>query len=114
MARSAAPATPVPLPDRTAGELAAAVGAALDNVARHGGGRAWVLIEDEGETVTVSIRDEGPGIPAGRLAEAAAQGRLGVAQSIRGRVVDLGGEVCIVSAPGTGTEIELSVPRSGR
>ncbi|MFR9780195.1 MacS family sensor histidine kinase [Micromonospora sp. MS34] len=110
----AAPATPVPLPGRVAGELAAAVGAALDNVARHGGGRAWVLIEDEEETVTVSVRDEGPGIPEGRLAEAAAQGRLGVAQSIRGRVADLGGEVRIASTPGVGTEIELSVPRSVR
>ncbi|MGC3861993.1 MacS family sensor histidine kinase [Micromonospora chersina] len=110
----AAPATAVPLPGRVAGELAAAVGAALDNVTRHAGGRAWVLIEDEGETVTVSVRDEGPGIPDGRLAEAAAQGRLGVAQSIRGRVADLGGEVRILSGPGTGTEIELTVPRSGR
>ncbi len=110
----AAPATPVPLPARVAGELAAAVGAALDNVARHAGGRAWVLIEDEGETVTVSVRDEGPGIPEGRLAEAAARGRLGVAQSIQGRMADLGGEVRFVSASGAGTEIELSVPRSGR
>ncbi|MGW1058523.1 MacS family sensor histidine kinase [Micromonospora rubida] len=108
-----APATPVPLIGWVAAELAAAVGAALDNVARHAGGRAWVLIEDEGEKVTVSVRDEGPGIPAGRLAEAAAQGRLGVAQSIRGRVADLGGEVRIVSTTGAGTEIELSVPRSG-
>ncbi|GAB3954209.1 DUF5931 domain-containing protein [Micromonospora vulcania] len=94
-----APATPVPLPRQVAGELAAATGAALDNVGRHAGGRAWVLIEDEGATVTVSIRDEGPGIPDGRLTEAAAQGRLGVTQSIRGRVADLGGTVRIVSAP---------------
>ncbi|MGC4744418.1 MacS family sensor histidine kinase [Micromonospora sp. DT201] len=109
-----APATPVPLPRRVAGELAAATGAALDNVGRHAGGRAWVLIEDEGATVTVSIRDEGPGIPDGRLAEAAAQGRLGVTQSIRGRVADLGGTVRIVSAPEAGTEIELTVPRVQR
>ncbi|MEW2428013.1 DUF5931 domain-containing protein [Micromonospora sp. NPDC047644] len=106
-----APATPVPLPRRVAAELAAATGAALDNVGRHAGGRAWVLIEDEGATVTVSIRDEGPGIPDGRLDEAAAQGRLGVTQSIRGRVTDVGGTVRIVSAPEAGTEIELSVPR---
>ncbi|WP_410811792.1 MacS family sensor histidine kinase [Micromonospora sp. 067-2] len=109
-----APATPVPLPRRVAGELAAATGAALDNVGRHAGGRAWVLIEDEGDTVTVSIRDEGPGIPDGRLAEAAVQGRLGVTQSIRGRVADLGGRVRIVSTPEVGTEVELTVPRADR
>ncbi|SCG63334.1 MacS family sensor histidine kinase [Micromonospora zamorensis] len=109
-----APATPVPLPRRVAGELAAATGAALDNVGRHASGRAWVLIEDEGATVTVSIRDEGPGIPEGRLTEAAAQGRLGVSQSIRGRVADVGGTVRIVSAPDAGTEIELTVPRAQR
>ncbi len=38
------------------------------------------------------IRDEGPGIAEGRLEEAAEQGRLGVRESIRGRIRDLGGE----------------------
>ncbi|MFF5179443.1 MacS family sensor histidine kinase [Micromonospora sp. NPDC000316] len=109
-----APASAVPLPRQVAGELAAATSAALDNVGRHAGGRAWVLIEDEGDTVTVSIRDEGPGIPDGRLAEAADQGRLGVTQSIQGRVADLGGTVRIMSAPEAGTEIELTVPRARR
>ncbi len=106
-----APATPVPLPPMTARELAAAAGAALDNVARHGGGRAWVLVEDEGSAVTVSIRDEGPGFTPERLAEAAAQGRLGVAQAIRGRLADLGGTARISATPGSGTEVELTVPR---
>lgn len=106
-----APADPVLLPSAVARELAAAVGAALDNVARHGGGRAWVLIEDEESAVTVSIRDEGPGFPADRLREAVAQGRLGVAQAIRGRLTDLGGTARISSTPGAGTEVELTVPR---
>ncbi|MDX6743181.1 MacS family sensor histidine kinase [Actinocorallia sp. A-T 12471] len=109
----ATPATPVPLPAGAAREVAAAVGAALDNVAAHcpPGTRAWVLVEDDGAAVTVSVRDEGPGIPAGRLEQAARDGRLGVAQSVRGRVRDLGGVVEIVSAPGQGTEVELTVPR---
>ncbi|MFI7021723.1 MacS family sensor histidine kinase [Micromonospora sp. NPDC049900] len=108
-----APATPVPLPPAVARELAAATGAALDNVARHGGGRAWVLVEDEGTAVTVSIRDEGAGFAPERLAEAAAQGRLGVTHAIQGRLADLGGTARISSTPGAGTEVELTVPRRG-
>ena len=104
-----APATPVPLPARVAGELAAAIGAALDNVARHAGGRAWVLVEDEGATVTVSIRDDGPGIPDGRLDEAAGAG------SARRGPVDPGpgrrrwaARFGSCPPPGAGTEIELT------
>ncbi|XVQ13659.1 MacS family sensor histidine kinase [Spirillospora sp. CA-255316] len=108
-----APATPVRLPGHTAREVGAAVAAALDNVRRHcpDGTRAWVLLEDDGAgEVVVSVRDDGPGMPRERLAEAASAGRLGVAQSIRGRIRDLGGTVSIVSAPGQGTEIEMAVP----
>jgi signal transduction histidine kinase len=109
----AAPAAAVRLPARTAGELTAAVSAALDNVVAHcpGGSKAWVLVEDEPGEVTVSVRDDGPGIAPDRLDQAAAQGRLGVAQSIRGRVADLGGTVRITTGPRQGTEIEMRVPR---
>jgi signal transduction histidine kinase len=110
----ATPAVNVLLPAGEAQEVAAAVGAALANVRQHCGPdtRAWVLLEDEGDLVTVSVRDEGPGIPPGRLEQAAAEGRLGVAQAIQGRIRDLGGIVAITSAPGTGTEVEFRVPRA--
>jgi signal transduction histidine kinase len=110
----AVPATPVLLVARVANEVDAAVAAALDNVTAHAdtGGRAFVLIEDEVEAVTVTIRDEGLGMTPQRLADAAAAGRLGVAQSIRGRIRDLGGTVAITSAPGSGTEVEMRIPRS--
>ncbi|WP_026341293.1 MacS family sensor histidine kinase [Actinomadura atramentaria] len=108
----ATPATPVTLPAPAAREIDAAVAAALDNVARHCGpdARAWVLLEDGPDGVVVSVRDDGPGIAPGRLAAAESAGRLGVAQSVRGRVRDLGGTVEIVSAPGAGTEIEMVLP----
>ncbi len=111
-----APAEPVLLPAPVAAELAAAVRAALDNVARHAGpgARAWVLVEDLGAEVVVGVRDDGVGIPPGRLEQAAAEGRLGVAGSLRGRLADLGGTMTVVSAPGEGTELELRVPRGGR
>jgi signal transduction histidine kinase len=71
-----------------------------------------VLVEDEPDAVTVSVRDDGCGIVPERLAEAEAQGRLGVAQSIRGRIAELHGTVRITSAPDEGTEVELTVPRA--
>ena len=40
------------------------------------------------------------------------EGRLGVRQSIVGRLEDLGGTATVDSAPGRGTEWELSLPRS--
>jgi signal transduction histidine kinase len=110
------PAEPVLLAKRTAEETAAAVRAAIDNVRRHCGdaAKAWVLVDDEGAEVSVTVRDDGPGMPAGRLAEAAAEGRLGVAQAISGRIRDLGGLADISSTPGVGTEVKLRVPRSGQ
>jgi signal transduction histidine kinase len=107
------PAEPVPLKRTAAAELTAAVRAALDNVARHCGpdARAWVLVEDEPGLVRVTIRDDGPGIPDGRLAEAAAAGRLGISHSISGRLRDLGGTAAVSSEPGEGTEVELRLPR---
>ena len=109
----AAPATPVVLPAPAAEEIVLALRAALDNVARHcpPGTRAWILIEDEPASVTVSLRDDGPGFAPGRLEKAAEAGRLGVAQSILGRIRELGGAARIDSVPGEGTEVELRVGR---
>nr|WP_037581507.1 DUF5931 domain-containing protein [Phaeacidiphilus oryzae] len=110
-----APGDPVLLQRRVAQELTAAVAAALDNVRRHAGAeaRAWILLEDspEDDSVIVGVRDDGPGIPEGRLLAAEQEGRLGVAQSIRGRLRDLGGSAEISSVPGEGTEVELRIPR---
>ncbi|MFC7530583.1 sensor histidine kinase [Actinoplanes sp. GCM10030250] len=107
------PATPVALPAERAAELIAAVRAALDNVREHAGpaARTWILLEDEDDGVRVTVRDDGAGFEPRRLAEAASAGRLGVAQSMRGRIGDLGGTTTIHSRPGDGTEVEFWVPR---
>jgi signal transduction histidine kinase len=109
------PGTPVPLQRHAAAELDAAVGNALDNVRYHAGpdARAFVLLEDLGDSVTVSVRDDGVGIGAGRLAEAEGQGRLGISKSIVGRMISLGGNAELRTEVGEGTEWELSVPRRG-
>lgn len=107
------PATRVTLPAGTAAELAAVVREVLSNVERHAGvqAHAWVLLEDLGNDVVVSVRDNGPGIPEGRLERARAEGRMGVARSINGRIAELGGATDLRTAPGDGTEWEFRVPR---
>lgn len=107
-----APAHPIELPAATVGELDAVVRAALANVERHVGADApaWVLVEELDGAIEISVRDDGPGIPAGRLAEAAEQGRLGVARSMRGRVEELGGTLGLDTGPGRGTEWIIRVP----
>ncbi len=106
------PAGPVLLPRRICEEVTAAVEAALDNVRKHAGAgaRAWVLLDDDGDAVGVTIRDSGVGLPVGRLEEAVGQGRLGVATSIRGRLHDLGGSATVATGPAGGTTVELRVP----
>ena len=105
------PAHPVLLDQRVVEELTSVVRACLDNVTRHVGADApaWVLVEELGERVVVTVRDEGPGIASGRVEEAREEGRLGVAESIRGRMRDLGGDAVLTTAPGQGTEWELTV-----
>ncbi|WP_405809859.1 DUF5931 domain-containing protein [Streptomyces sp. NBC_01520] len=112
----AEPGAPVLLAPAAARELAAAVSAALDNVRVHAGpdAQAWILVEDEPDEVIVTVRDDGPGIPEGRLDQAEGEGRLGVALSIRGRLRDLGGTAELISVPGQGTEVELKVPKVSR
>lgn len=112
----AEPGAPVLLAPAAAAELAAAVGAALDNVRVHAGedAQTWILVEDWPDEVIVTVRDDGPGIPEGRLAQAEGEGRLGVALSIRGRLRELGGTAELISVPGQGTEVELKVPKVSR
>jgi signal transduction histidine kinase len=112
----ATPAQAVELPSGIAAEVVAAVRAALDNVRKHAGAdaRAWILLEDEQDGVRVTVRDDGVGFPPERPAEAAEAGRLGIAQSMRGRIADCGGTTTIDSRPGEGTEVEFWVPRGPR
>ena len=63
--------------------------------------------EVERETVTVFVRDRGRGFDPAAVPE----DRRGIAHSIRDRMARVGGTACIRSAPGDGTEVQLSLPR---
>ena len=106
------PPGPVRLPAATVGEIEAAVVAALDNVAKHAGqgARAWVLLDTDDDGLEIVIRDNGTGIASNRLVEAADEGRLGASSSIRGRMLDLGGEAEWRSPAGRGTTVTLTLP----
>jgi signal transduction histidine kinase len=106
------PAGAVLLREGVAQELVAAAKAALENARLHAGAGAhvWILLEEEQDRVTLTIRDDGVGMEADRLARAADDGRLGMSSSIIGRMKDVGGDAVITSFPGEGTEIELHVP----
>jgi signal transduction histidine kinase len=107
-----APDRPVALLESTIQALVAATMAAVDNVDHHAGPTAqtWILIDDEGSHVSVTIRDNGCGFGPGRLAQARKQGRLGVVASIHGRLAEVGGTSDIRSDP-AGTEVVLRAPR---
>lgn len=88
--------------------LLGASGEALTNAARHSGAPSVSLfLEVEEESVAAFIRDTGRGFdPAAIDAD-----RRGITESIKGRVERHHGTVEIVSAPGDGTEVRLTVPR---
>ena len=110
------PATSVVLAAHTVTEVVAAVRAVLENVAAHAGAdaRAWILVEALETEVEVSVRDDGPGIAEGRLETAATEGRLGVRQSIVGRIESIGGTARCLSEPGLGCEWSFILPVAKR
>jgi len=94
-------------------EIDSAVGEALTNVERHAGddASAWILVEEDGDELVVSVRDNGVGMSSADVDEAVKQGRRGVVESIEGRVRALGGVASWSSKPGVGVEWEMRVPK---
>lgn len=84
-----------------------ALGAALENVARHSGTTvAEVELVYAPETVTVMVTDEGVGFDPAKVAG----DRLGIRASIDARIAAVGGTVQVWSAPGSGTSIVMTIP----
>jgi signal transduction histidine kinase len=93
---------------RAPAELAAAAREAMLNAARHAGGEVSVYIESGAGSVDVFVRDRGPGFDIDALPE----GRLGVRESIIGRMRRAGGRAT-VTARDSGTEVHLTVELPG-
>ncbi|MFF0446273.1 PspC domain-containing protein [Streptomyces sp. NPDC004609] len=82
---------------------------AMVNAAKYGGGGGAVQVfaEVEGRTVFVSVRDRGPGFDP----DSVPRDRMGVRESIIGRMQRNGGTARLTSTPGEGTEVELRMER---
>ena len=80
---------------------------ALENTARHAGAQtARLTLRAAGRTARLTVADDGAGFDPG---EARRAGGVGLA-SIEERAQLLGGRCRIASAPGAGTEMEVTVP----
>jgi len=89
---------------RTAPHLTAVLGEALSNVVRHAGARRVEVSVEAGDRVTLTVADDGRGIPE----DAARSGLL----NMRKRAEQLGGTCIVDSAPGEGTTVVWQVPAS--
>ena len=101
---------------RMVDEVEATLSEALKNVEKHAGpdAEAWVLLDQEtDDEVILFVRDNGVGMTAESVSEAARRGRMGIQDSIVGRMAAIGGSAMLTSTQGSGTEWELRFPLEG-
>jgi signal transduction histidine kinase len=96
-------------PATIADALAAAIGEAVTNAAKHAGAATVVVfvesVPDEGR-LFASVRDDGRGFDI----TSALAARRGIVRSINERLALVGGRAEVTSTPGKGTEVQMWVP----
>ncbi len=81
---------------------------AINNLSKHANaGQVWVSLRADPGSVHVSVRDDGQGFDTGTPAQSAF-GLVGM----RFRVEAAGGNMTVVSAPGQGTELRVTLPQT--
>jgi signal transduction histidine kinase/phage shock protein PspC (stress-responsive transcriptional regulator) len=97
-----------PLDDDLAALLAAAREATVNAAKWSGASVISIFAEVEPAEVSVFVRDRGKGFDPG----AVPADRKGLAESVRARMARRGGSATVRSAPGEGTEVSLTMPRT--
>jgi signal transduction histidine kinase len=96
------------LPSEVLDAFLLALAECLENVRRHSGvTEAHVTITDDDKMVRALVTDAGVGFDISDIDEA----KLGFAESVVGRLREVGGNARLFSAPGSGTTVALEVPR---
>ena len=96
------------LPSEVLDAFLLALAECLENVRRHSGvTEAHVTITDDATMVRALVTDAGVGFNIDDIDEA----KLGFAESVVGRLREVGGNARLFSAPGSGTTVALEVPR---
>jgi signal transduction histidine kinase len=86
--------------------LVGAVSEALTNVVKHAATASAVLrLTATPAALVVTVVDQGRGFDAATQPEG-----MGLKESIRGRITEAGGMVQVVTAPGSGTYLEITMP----
>jgi signal transduction histidine kinase len=98
-----------PLDDELRALLAAGKEGTVNAAKWSGAPVVSLFAEVEPERVTLFVRDRGQGFDPDEVAA----DRRGITESIRARMARHGGTAAVRSAPGAGTEVELTVPRTG-
>ncbi len=86
--------------------LLGALREATVNACRHGRDGVDVFVDVAEDRIEAFVRDRGPGFDLSRVPE----DRLGVRESIIGRMQRAGGSALVHPAPGGGTEVALTLP----
>ena len=97
-------------PGRAADLLVSSARELLANAATHArASRVTVDVAAAGDAVELRVRDDGRGIPAGRLQSAVMDRHIGIA-ALTERLRASGGDIHISSSPGHGTSATVRVP----
>jgi signal transduction histidine kinase len=103
-------------------DLTEALGALLENAARHASGRVRVDLARAGDTVLVTVADDGPGIPEAQLARLTARGaRLdtggpgaGLGLAIASEIAEAAGGSFTLRNGASGLAARLRLPAAAR
>lgn len=98
-------------------DLAEALGALMENAARHARSKVVLSAQEDGDCLRLSIQDDGPGIPQERRAELsrrharADEAGTGLGLAIASDIAEAAGGRLVLGAEGPGLNATLALPR---